>query len=207
MVTQKKKKSDCNLLADVALPAGATSAGRWQLDADGRPYRIADTGEVQLVDGSIKSSTDTEPVELDPPDPALARWEVLADRDHEVDHDGDAEKVLGSVHPRPAWADPDEDITGRSHLSTGYKSRAVRVRASHAFGVDHGDRWQPACAFVHATLWGNSHESITVTLSQVVDRGTEKARWQNIAMSFQPHEAAELAEVLQAALELIGGEK
>lgn len=37
---------------------------------------------------------DLQPVELDPPDPALVRWQELADRDWMICHDGDASKVL-----------------------------------------------------------------------------------------------------------------
>lgn len=153
--------------------------------------------------GSHTAECTLPPVNLDPPNPAIARWEALAERPFEIRHDGDASLILGDQHPRPEWSDPDFDIVGRSHLSSGYKSQPVRVRASHAFGVNHDDEvWQPACAFVHATLWGNSHESITVTLSRIGDGG----KWNNTAMSFQPHEAQELIEVLQAALALLGRE-
>lgn len=148
---------------------------------------------------------DLEPVELDPPDPALARWQELADRNVDVHHDGDAEKILGHIHPRPKWSDPEQDQTGRSHLSTAYSSRPVRVVASHNFGQDHGDWWEPAVAWVSARLYGNSHESVRVTFSQRDD--SDGGRWQNVAMSFQPNEAVELANVLLAAIDLIGGEK
>jgi len=146
---------------------------------------------------------DLEPVDLDPPNPAIARWEALADRDVHVQHDGDAEKMLGHIHPRPKWADPDRDQTGRSHLSTAYASTPVRVVASHNFGVDHDDWWEPASAWVSAKFYGNSHESISITFSQVADSGN----WQNVAMSFQPDEARELIEVLQAAVDLFGSEQ
>lgn len=152
--------------------------------------------------------TDLTPVELDPPNPAIVRWETLAERPIDVFHDGDAEKILGDAHPRPAWADPDQDQTGRSHLSTAYASVPVRVVASHNFGVDDGDRWEPASAWISAKLYGNSHESISITFSQVKDLdGGRTRRWQNVAMSFQPHEARELIDVLQAALDLFGGDK
>lgn len=157
------------------------------------------------VKKKITEPVDMEPVELDPPDPAIARWEELSLRKSYVCHGGDAEKILGSVHPRPAWADPDHDQTGRSHLSTSYGSAPVRVISSHNFGADHNGTWQPACAFVSAQFYGNSHESVKVTFSQVVDGKGDKSQWQNIAMSFQPHEALELAEVLRAAVDLFGG--
>lgn len=147
------------------------------------------------------------PVELDHPDPALTRWQELADRDPIVQHDGDAEKILGHIHPRPAWADPDCDYTGRSHLSTSYGSEPVRVVASHDFGVDHGDKWEPACAWVSAKFYGNSHESVQVTFSQVVDGKGDSSKWQNVSMSFQPHEVRELIEVLRSAVDLFGGAK
>lgn len=146
---------------------------------------------------------DLAPIELDPPNPAITRWHALADRDFMVYHDGDAEVVLGNVHPRPVWADPDMDHVGRSHLSTWYSSRSVRVASAHDFGVDHGDHWQPSCAWVAARFYGNSHESICVTLSQVVGKGSD-SKWQNVSMSFQPNEARELAAVILAAVDLIG---
>lgn len=150
--------------------------------------------------------TDLEPVELDPPDPALARWQELADRSPAIYHAGDAEKMLGHIHPRPAWSDPDEDMTGRSHLSTAYSSTPVRVVAAHDFGVDHGDWWEPAVAWISTKFYGNSHESIQVTFSKVVDGKGANSKWQNVSMSFQPDEARELVEVLQAAIDLIGTE-
>lgn len=144
-----------------------------------------------------------EPVELDPPNPALAHWEALADQNVVVHHDGDAETMLGKVHPRPKWSDPDHDQTGRSHLSSAYASAPVQVVASHNFGLNHGDSWEPARAYVSAKFYGNSHESVQVTFSQVVDSG----KWQNVAMSFQPNEALELADVLRAAVALFGGDQ
>ncbi|MGE0219660.1 hypothetical protein [Mycolicibacterium sp.] len=55
------------------------------------------------------------PVELDPPappDPAIARWQELAERDIIINHGGDAETVM--PFPRPAWADPDCDMIGNT---------------------------------------------------------------------------------------------
>ncbi|MEX7470589.1 hypothetical protein AB4Z39_12865 [Mycobacterium adipatum] len=145
-----------------------------------------------------------EPINLDPPNPAITRWEALAERDVYVHHDGDAEKMLGHVHPRPAWADPEQDTTGRSHLSTSYGSLPVRVVASHNWGKDHGDWWEPAVVWVSAKFYGNRHETVQLTFSQIDD---SDGRWQNVAMSFQPDEARYLVEVLQAAIDLFGGDQ
>lgn len=59
---------DCDLLAEVPLPAGFTTAGPWQIDGDGRPYRIirdAESGRqaVQQLDGRC-SSSDSDHTEM-----------------------------------------------------------------------------------------------------------------------------------------------
>ena len=43
---------DYDLLSPVPLPPG-TTAGPWQLDDNGHPYRILSTGAVQRIDGTI----------------------------------------------------------------------------------------------------------------------------------------------------------
>jgi len=150
------------------------------------------------IDGTEHELVDTTPVELDSPDPALTLWEQLADRDRSINHRGDAELIL--PFPRPAWADPDSDVTGRSVLSTGYASEPVRVKVSHGCGVDHGDRWEPASAIVSARKWGNQSECVNLTLSAVVG-----GEWDNMGASLTLAEALELADVLQAAVALFGG--
>lgn len=146
-----------------------------------------------------KITADPAPVNLDQPSPELVRWEELADRDTDIVHHGNAEKVL--PFPRPAWADPSEDGTGRSHLSTCYSSPPASVPATHSLGVDHGDWYEPARAIVSAKAWGSGRTCVNLTVSKVEDG----SGWSNTALSLQPSEATELARVLLAAVDLIGG--
>lgn len=59
--------ADCSLLAPVPLPPKAT-ASRWEVGANGKPYRRLSTGAVQYLDGSIDfgaASAGPEAVGLD----------------------------------------------------------------------------------------------------------------------------------------------
>lgn len=145
--------------------------------------------------------TDLVPVELDPPDPALARWKELADWDGIIHHNGDAEAML--PFPRPAWADLDEDDFGQSYISTCYSSRPVRVAVKQAPGnrID-ADRWAPAAALVSAELYGTGIAKVSLTLTNI-----REGRWHSVALGLSVAEALELADVLRAAVDLLGGEK
>lgn len=137
-----------------------------------------------------------------PANPALARWEELAEWDGIIYHDGDAEAML--PFPRPAWADPDEDDFGQSYISTCYSSRPARVAVKQAPGNRiNADQWAPAAALVSAELYGTGIAKVAVTLTSI-HAGKE---WRSVALGFSPAEALELADVLRAAVDLIGGEQ
>lgn len=144
---------------------------------------------------------DLDPVELDPPDPALVRWQELADWDGIIHHNGDAEAML--PFPRPAWADADEDDFGQSYISTCYSSRPVRVAIKQAPGnrIDD-DQWAPAAALVSAELYGTGITKVSLTLTNIRER-----RWHSVALGLSAAEALELADVLRAAVDLFGGAK
>ena len=60
---------DCDLMADVPLPDGATSAGSWQLDTNGRPHRIVSVGAstvVQYANGDVAPGGPALPPGADP---------------------------------------------------------------------------------------------------------------------------------------------
>ncbi|OBJ97574.1 hypothetical protein [Mycolicibacterium conceptionense] len=143
--------------------------------------------------------TDLEPVELDPSDPAIARWEELADWDGIIYHDGDAEAML--PFPRPAWADVDEDDFGQSYISTCYSSRPARVAIKQAPGNRiSANQWAPAAALVSAELYGTGITKVALTLTNI-----REGKWFSIALGLSPAEALELADVLKAAVDLLGG--
>lgn len=144
---------------------------------------------------------DLVPVELDPPDPALARWEELSDWGGIIYHNGDAEAML--PFPRPAWADADEDEFGQSYISTCYSSRPARVAIKQAPGnrID-ADRWAPAAALVSAELYGTGITKVSLTLTNI-----REGKWFSIALALSAAEALELADVLRAAVDLFGGDQ
>lgn len=147
--------------------------------------------------------TDREPVELDPPDPALARWEELSDWDGITDHGGDAEDML--PFPRPAWADPDHDVFGQSYISTCYAAPPARVAVKQAPGKRISDyRWAPAGALVSARLYGTGITEVHLTLARW---NQDEKKWITLALGISPDEALELADVLRAAVDLFGGDK
>lgn len=151
--------------------------------------------------GNHTAECSLEPIDLDPPDPALARWEELSDWDGIVHHYGDAEKVI--PFPRPAWSDPDEDDFGQSHRSTCYGSRPARVAIHQGPGnYINGSQWAPAAALVSARLWGDGLTNVNLTLTNI-----DAGKWRSTALRLTASEALELADVLRAAVDLIGGEK
>lgn len=154
---------------------------------------------VNDIDAEVIDSTDLAPLELDPPDPALARWQELADRMTAIRHAGDAERVM--PFPRPAWADEDYDVIGTSVPSSLYRSRSVEV-AARWFGGSDDDVFTPSIIAVHGKVDGDGIRSIGVTSRRTVDR-----KWQDFAMSLSVAGALELAGVLRAAVDLLGGER
>lgn len=142
---------------------------------------------------------DCSPVQLDPPDPAITRWQELADRDIVVEHDSDAEKVI--PFPRPAWADPEEDIIGNRLSSSYYTSAWVRIPMSYRDGEVYGDFFEPATMQVRAKQCGDGEKIIGISARQIA-KG-EWHWWHGIGMTTA--EATALAEALLAAVDLIGG--
>ncbi|WP_285034581.1 hypothetical protein [Mycolicibacterium sp. lyk4-40-TYG-92] len=139
----------------------------------------------------------TEPVELDPPDPALTRWQQLAARDIEVEHDGDAEKIV--PFPRPAWADPDYDRIAGTTTGCWYQSTPVRV-ASHTGGGTCDDGiFEPAHFKISARVHGNGNRLIGFTMIR-----RQGGQWEEAGMSMTPADAQELADVLRAAVDIFG---
>lgn len=51
---------DFDLMAPVAFPPGAESAGPWELTDAGRPFRITNTGVIQFADGSVEADDGPE---------------------------------------------------------------------------------------------------------------------------------------------------
>lgn len=152
-------------------------------------------------DGAVEvSPEDLVPQELDPPDPALSRWVALAEWDGIVHHGGDASMML--PFPRPAWSDPDADRLWQSYASSCYGSQPVVVAVKSSPGnVIDDDRWAPGAALVSVRLYGTGITEVHLTLSNI-HKGT---RWRSQALGLSPAEALELADVLRAAVDLLGG--
>lgn len=156
----------------------------------------------------IDESVNIEPVNLDPPDPALARWQELADLTIVITHDGDAEKVM--PFPRPAWADPDEDSIGNTMGGSFYRSTPVDVATPTAGGykADNG-ALVPAHFTVSTRIHGNGMALVGLRISRYVVSNNEakdgESRWIEWSASMPPATALELADVLRAAVDLLGG--
>jgi hypothetical protein len=142
--------------------------------------------------------TDLEPVELDPLDPAIVRWRELADRDIDVYHGGDAEKVI--PFPRPAWADADQDFIGRSLTGCYYNSEWVNVVTSHALGNVDSEVSERASVKVRAKQCGDGEAYVGITVRRCVD-----GKWVEIGTNMLAAEVTDLIAVLQASVDLIGG--
>lgn len=142
---------------------------------------------------------DVEPVELDPPNPATARWEELADRDVFIHHGGDAEKVM--PFPRPAWSDPDEDIIGRHLARCYYASAWVDIPLKYRSGEVQGGFIEPATIRIRAKWCGDGDQLVGLSMRQTVS-----GKWQCWpGTGLTAAEATALAEALLAAVDLIGG--
>ncbi|CAJ1495120.1 hypothetical protein [[Mycobacterium] burgundiense] len=142
---------------------------------------------------------DLQPVELDPPDPALVRWQELADRDWMICHDGDASKVL--EFPRPEWAVEDSDHIGKSPFGTAYRSeRAVVTARGCADARNKDGLMSPAHVNVLAELWESGTRKVYLGIARF-----ENEKWSETMLGLYPSEALELAEVLRAAVDLLGG--
>lgn len=148
-----------------------------------------------------------EPVnlDLDEPDlpPEIVRWREMAESYEdllEVYHGGDASMVMDME--RPGWSNPDRDYVGTCISQCCYKSSIVRVAASLAGGVNDGDTWERAHVSISAKLWGDGTTGIALTPHRIIG-----AEWKSLSINLTAEEALEVADVLQAAVKLIGGTK
>ena len=154
---------------------------------------------------------DLEPVELDPPDPALERWEKLAYRTDDINiyHGGDASRVIGI--PRPDWSDPDEDGVYRAAGQAVYQTTPARVALSlkDGFHADSGTTLVPSRLVVRGFLGYMAGEMRGVEV-RLITPGKGKTYaddkpWVHTPFSLTISEARELADVLLAAVDVLGG--
>lgn len=151
-------------------------------------------------EGAVEVCVDQQPINLDPPKPALKRWEELAERELSIEHNGDAEAIM--PFPRPEWADPDRDIVGRSRLVTCYESNAAWVPLGQQPGKSDSEVWFPAGIYVCAKIYSDRGQVIGFSINDV-DFGT--GEWKTpVAVNMTAGEAVDLANVLLAAVELLG---
>ncbi len=158
----------------------------------------------------VTEPADLEPVNLDPPDPVLTRWQNLVDRETDICHDGDVSRVIPS--PRPPWSEPEEDIVGR-HGGSCYMSAPAAVAATMdaARLADDGDTLQTARVVIRAFM-GHMFEQDLYGLELKLVRpisGKENSEkpWRHTAVSLTIPEVRELVDILQAAIDLIGDER
>lgn len=151
---------------------------------------------------------DVEPINLDPPDPKLARWQELAERDVDIYHDGDASLVINA--PRPAWSDPGEDYISTAGTASVYMSAPALVPLSldRALKTDDGDTLQPARLAVRAMM-GTSADQVLHAIEIKLVRPAKDAQksdkpWMHTPVSLTIREARELVDTLIAATDLIG---
>ena len=154
--------------------------------------------KMKTVDDTEVVDLDLPPVELDPPDPAITRWQELG-RDYPIVHEGNAELVM--PFPRPAWADPDRDHIGECALACGYKSKVVKIAAGRSSGTADKDRLHPANVQVWAAVDFNGVHGIGVVTQARYTDG-----WRTTQMAMTVAEALELADVLRAAVDMLGGD-
>lgn len=154
------------------------------------------TKKIDGVEYEVVDLADATPVELDPPDPTVARWQELTAKPFEVEHDGDASEVM--PQPRPAWSDPNLDHVGASWRQSNYASAPAVVYASHATGLVEDGLWIPARISTIAKLYGNGETGISVGIKSFL-AGNSAVVGLTVA------ETLELIDVLRAAVDLIGG--
>lgn len=180
-------------------------------DQTGDPYPVDST--TRTCCGGIGDHTpdcppalrffDTEPVNLDPePEipPEIARWNELADRDIDVYHGGDAERVI--PFPRPTWADADRDHIGQNIAESCYRSACAAISASWVDGDNDGDSLEMGGARVAAVMHGDGTTAVNLSVRK---RSGTKEAWSGVGVIFTPAEAALLSDALLAAVDLIGG--
>jgi hypothetical protein len=143
---------------------------------------------------------DLDPVELDPPSPEIVRWRQLAERETIIYHDGDATNII--PFPRPAWADPDCDIVSDRLDRCYYTTEFARIPVSTRAGAVDADAFMPAHFDVRAKLGGDGHPIVGMGLRW----RNSKGEWcYEFSLGVTPAEALEFADVLRAAVDLLGG--
>ena len=162
--------------------------------------RRTKSNTTSTVDLDEAAPAELTPVDLDPPDPTIARWQTLANVDLVINHDDDAELVI--PFPRPAWAQPDEDYVGKSICSTWYNSDTVSIPTSHMGGESRGGAVLPSGLRVRGRLCGDGWHGVGMTLFRFIDD-----EWTDLGCTMTVDEARKLAEVLLAAVDMVGGDK
>lgn len=158
--------------------------------------------EIDGVDYEVVDMVDAAPVELDGPDPALARWQALADRATYIEHGGDATKVLPI--PRPAWSEPDADVVSDAISRSYYSSDTAFVAATNSEGKLVGDSWELSGVMVAAEQYGNGDRLVSMAARRVA---ASTGKWHSWKVFLTVAEALELIDVLHAAVDLFGGAK
>ncbi|KRD07794.1 hypothetical protein ASE48_10175 [Mycobacterium sp. Root265] len=146
------------------------------------------------------SPAELAPVELDPPDPVIARWQGLADIDLLINHDDDAEKVIPL--PRPAWADPLCDVVGHSVCSSSYNTDYAAIPLTYMGGESHEDSVLPSRLSVRGRLIGCGWLGVGMTVTRYDD-----GEWREAGCTMTLSEARDLIEVLSTAVEMIGADQ
>lgn len=151
---------------------------------------------------TAEAPTNLEPVELDDPNPALALWQELADRDWDAFHGGDIEKIM--PFPRPAWSEPDEDLFASSIPCCLYRAYPVKVPATrHGGNANDDEVWTSAGMYVQPAIGGTDVPVVRVSFSEYKGPG-----WNNKPyMALTVAEARYLIDVLNAAVSLLGGDE
>lgn len=165
------------------------------------------TNDVVLSDTYPETSSGAElaPVDLDPPSPELARWQELSSRNSvQIEHDGDAEKMMSI--PRPAWSDPDWDQVGESVQRAAYTSASAFIAAKTGAGFNRIDSREPAQVQVYVSMHGAGTKRVQLRLIDTnIASGSASpgTGWSTKTMALLPEEALELANVLRAAVDLL----
>lgn len=138
--------------------------------------------------------------ELDPPDPAIMRWQELVAPSRRIEHEGNAENII--PFPRPAWAHPDFDETDKGGLSwTSYNSDTAFVRASRMGGEPlDGVAFLPSGLNVRARCFGDGWAGVGISMFRYL-----KDQWVSLGCTLTLDEARQLIETLTAATNMIEG--
>lgn len=148
---------------------------------------------------------DLTPVELDPPDPAITRWQELSGGDTAVPIDElTAEAII--PFPRPRWADPDFDLvpegTSTWAGNCAYRATKARIPTFLDLGMVDDYGYQPATVQVIPCQIGTGQLGINIGFRKAANGG-----WAVNSVLLTPTAALQVADVLRAAVDLIGGER